>query len=253
MTTTPEDEIPAQHLGSPRVVDSAYGSPNSTVSLTQDVVDFQLEYGRSYTTEEEYLLPVDEREKARLDLFHCCVKLILNSKSSLAPMTVGGRVLDLGTGTGIWAIELAESDPASVVIGVDLAPIQPDFVPPNLEFQIEDIEMQWTWSYDFTFIRARQLGGSIKDWPCLIRQCNQYVVDSQPTVSSKLILKMIGAYRVCEFLEGVEGLLLKCLIERLAWSLLEVQVYLAEIREAAKTHGFHLVCDLHVVFGKKPF
>ena len=55
---------------------------------------------------------------------------------------------------------------------------------------------------------------------------------------------MIGAYRVCEFLEGVEGLLLKCLIERLAWSLLEVQVYLAEIREAAKTHGFHLVCDL---------
>jgi len=36
-----------------------------------------------------------------------------------------GRVLDVGTGTGIWAIDFADAHPSSTVIGVDLSPIQP--------------------------------------------------------------------------------------------------------------------------------
>ena len=35
------------------------------------------------------------------------------------------RVLDIGTGTGIWAIDYADAHPDSTVIGVDLSPIQP--------------------------------------------------------------------------------------------------------------------------------
>lgn len=35
------------------------------------------------------------------------------------------RVLDLGTGTGIWAIDYADEHPEAKVIGVDLSPIQP--------------------------------------------------------------------------------------------------------------------------------
>jgi ubiquinone/menaquinone biosynthesis C-methylase UbiE len=35
------------------------------------------------------------------------------------------RVLDAGCGTGIWAMDFADSHPETEVIGVDLAPVQP--------------------------------------------------------------------------------------------------------------------------------
>lgn len=35
------------------------------------------------------------------------------------------RILDLGTGTGIWAIDMADKYPDAEVIGVDLSVIQP--------------------------------------------------------------------------------------------------------------------------------
>lgn len=34
-------------------------------------------------------------------------------------------MLDLGTGTGIWAIDFADEYPSANVIGTDLSPIQP--------------------------------------------------------------------------------------------------------------------------------
>lgn len=36
--------------------------------------------------------------------------------------------LDIGTGTGIWAIDFADEHPETTVIGTDLSPIQPDSV-----------------------------------------------------------------------------------------------------------------------------
>ena len=44
------------------------------------------------------------------------------------------RVLDLGTGTGIWAIDYAFNHPEAEVIGLDLSPIQPNWyaAPPPL-------------------------------------------------------------------------------------------------------------------------
>lgn len=35
------------------------------------------------------------------------------------------RVLDIGTGTGIWAIEFGDQFPSAQVIGNDLSPVQP--------------------------------------------------------------------------------------------------------------------------------
>ena len=39
------------------------------------------------------------------------------------------RVLDVGTGTDIWAFDFADEHPEAQAIGVDLSPIQPKFVP----------------------------------------------------------------------------------------------------------------------------
>ena len=56
------------------------------------------------------------------------------------------------------------------MIGTDLSPIQPRWVPPNLRFEIDDAESEWAYKSKFEFIHLRTLGGSIKDVPKLLRQ-----------------------------------------------------------------------------------
>jgi len=53
--------------------------------------------------------------------------LTLHDQLSLAPLKKEPRhILDLGTGTGIWATEYALEHPTTTVIGSDLSPIQPE-------------------------------------------------------------------------------------------------------------------------------
>lgn len=52
--------------------------------------------------------------------------LILDNKLYLAPIEKNvQKVLDIGTGTGIWAIDFADEHPSATVIGTDISPIQP--------------------------------------------------------------------------------------------------------------------------------
>jgi SAM-dependent methyltransferase len=78
------------------------------------------------------------------------------------------RVLDVGTGTGIWAIDFADDYFPATVIGTDISLIQPNMVPPNLGFIIDDCEKgDWDYGDPFDYIHIRALFGSIKDWPAL--------------------------------------------------------------------------------------
>ena len=87
------------------------------------------------------------------------------------------KVLDLGTGTGIWAIDFAEQFPSASVIGTDLSPIQPAWVPPNIRFEIEDYNDDWTFEpNEFDFIHMRNLYGSVGDWQRLYKQVYELVV-----------------------------------------------------------------------------
>jgi ubiquinone/menaquinone biosynthesis C-methylase UbiE len=47
--------------------------------------------------------------------------------------------VDIGTGSGLWAIQVAEEYPNAKVIGTDISPVQPNEVPPNCEFQLENL------------------------------------------------------------------------------------------------------------------
>ncbi|KAI0151354.1 S-adenosyl-L-methionine-dependent methyltransferase [Pestalotiopsis sp. NC0098] len=73
------------------------------------------------------------------------LKLLLDGWLALAPMQQAPRhVLDVATGTGIWALEFAEKYPQSFVIGTDLSAIQPDRPDvPNCVFQRDDAEDTW--------------------------------------------------------------------------------------------------------------
>ena len=43
-------------------------------------------------------------------------------------------------------------------------------VPPNVKFEIDNIEADWTFHEPFDFIYARMMTGSIKDWKRFIGQ-----------------------------------------------------------------------------------
>jgi hypothetical protein len=68
--------------------------------------------------------------------------------------------------------DFADQFPSADVVGTDISPIQPLWVPPNCKFQIDDAQLPWTWPVDhFDFVHIRNLHGSIGDWPALYAQC----------------------------------------------------------------------------------
>lgn len=79
------------------------------------------------------------------------------------------RVLDLGTGTGIWAINVLDILPDAEVDAADLNQIQPAMIPPGLNFYQVDLE-EPSWEplqRDCHLVHTRCLLGSIRTdlWP----------------------------------------------------------------------------------------
>ncbi|KAK1993100.1 S-adenosyl-L-methionine-dependent methyltransferase [Colletotrichum falcatum] len=158
--------------------DSAYGSDSGTAytgSITSSIFHYQYENGRRYHAyrEGQYVLPNDDQEQERLDLQHHIWRLLLGGNLFTAPLpspdhddAAGMRILDLGTGTGIWAIDMADEYPSAHIYGVDLSPIQPEWVPTNCKFHVDDYEDEWTYREDehFDYIHGRALSGTSSDW-----------------------------------------------------------------------------------------
>jgi len=104
-------------------------------------------------------------------MFHHLLTLRAGGRLHLAPIDSNPqRILDLGTGTGIWAIDMGDLYPSAQVLGNDISPVQPTSVPPNVSFEVDDMESDWVYASPFDYIHARYLAGSIKDWPRLVSQ-----------------------------------------------------------------------------------
>jgi len=68
-------------------------------------------------------------------------------------------------------MDLADAYPAAMVIGTDLSPIQPGYVPPNLQFEIADADEEWTFRHKFDLVHSRLMNDtSLKDWPHFYRE-----------------------------------------------------------------------------------
>ena len=109
-------------------------------------------------------MPNDEQEQNRLDIAHEMFRICLGDKLLLAPITDDPEfILDAGTGTGMWAIEMGDLYPSAKVTGTDLSPTQPTWVPENVQFTVDDAEEVWTYREKFDLVHIRYFAGSISD------------------------------------------------------------------------------------------
>ncbi|GCF08843.1 class I SAM-dependent methyltransferase [Dictyobacter arantiisoli] len=95
---------------------------------------------RAYIKAAPYLLPKDDQEIDRLDLQHYIFRYMLH-ENYVAPLQSPNRILDVGCGTGRWALEMAETFPDSDIVGLDIIKPSQDMAqrPRNVLFLQRDI------------------------------------------------------------------------------------------------------------------
>ncbi|KDN70474.1 putative methyltransferase domain-containing protein [Colletotrichum sublineola] len=147
-------------------VDSALGEseawPSSTASLRSSIVRAREENGRIYHgyKDGKYVLPTDQ------------------SISRTGSWTLGAA---LGYGQSILVCSndkslvliltpAGEEHPESEVVGIDLSPVQPGFTPPNVHYEIDDLEEEWSFSRKFDYVHSMMMTGAFKDWHNFHRQ-----------------------------------------------------------------------------------
>ncbi|KAK4663986.1 uncharacterized protein QC763_501060 [Podospora pseudopauciseta] len=149
---------------------------SSTASLSSSIFEYRNINGRTFhsdKTNAEYWGPNDDKQLQSQDIIHHCLTLVLEGRLYLAPIDAGkiSKVLDVGTGGGLWAIDFADLHPNLEVTGTDISPVQPSWVPPNVRFEIEDATLPWTFRENsFDFVHMRYLFGSIPDWDAIFEQ-----------------------------------------------------------------------------------
>ncbi|KAI0011878.1 S-adenosyl-L-methionine-dependent methyltransferase [Xylariaceae sp. FL0662B] len=135
-------------------------SINRFGSVASTIYRHAYENGRRYHKYRygTYPIPNDETEQNREDIKHAAFLELTRGKYFFAPIgDYPQKIIDLGTGTGTWAIEVADIFPGAAVVGCDLSPIQPIWVPSNVTFVIDDVTDEWAHGDDWDLVHIRQM------------------------------------------------------------------------------------------------
>jgi ubiquinone/menaquinone biosynthesis C-methylase UbiE len=152
------------------------------VVLDRPIRRFAWQGGRRRLAAVPYLLPSDEQEIHRLDFQHYLLRHALQGNYA-APITATSRgspasVLDVGCGTGRWAIEIALQFPNANVIGVDLSPLLDEAAaverqPSNFAFVQANVLKGLPFAdatFDYVFQRLLFLAIPALLWPGVVRE-----------------------------------------------------------------------------------
>ncbi|KAL6406892.1 putative TAM domain methyltransferase [Ilyonectria robusta] len=213
-----------------------------TASLTSSVVDYPYEHGRRYHAFRggSYILPNDETEMDRLDLNHALMTKVIGDRLYLAPLVENDlhRVLDIGTGTGIWAIEMGDAHP-------------------NAQYYADDgslKEEHSTLTWINTLLDAAR---TLKREPCPGPKQEEWVkaagfknvkhqmfkIPIGPWAKDKR-MKDLGMCNLAQTLEGLEGFSLRLFCGILKWPEEEVLLLLSKVRSELKGNDFHAIFNL---------
>lgn len=132
--------------------------------------------GRRHVAGIPYTLPKDDQEINRLDFQHYLLRFALRGNYA-APLDSPRSVLDVGTGSGRWAVEMATIFPAARVVGLDVVPppadeeSTPEARPPNYTFVAGNVLEELPFADGgFDFVHQRLLIGALPAdrWPVVV-------------------------------------------------------------------------------------
>lgn len=123
-------------------------------------------------------MPNDEDEQTRLQMLNGVYYEVFGKKLTTVPLKDPQKILDVGTGTGEWAMAMGDEYPGAEVIGIDIARIQPTAVPLNVFFEIDDAEEEggWTWAQnEFDMVHLRYMCGAFADWKHIYKEAFKHL------------------------------------------------------------------------------
>ncbi|KAI1177159.1 S-adenosyl-L-methionine-dependent methyltransferase [Nemania sp. FL0916] len=215
-------------------------------------------FGRRYHApwcKADYKLPNDITANAFNDMIQRCINVLgqragVKFSNASAPLRYkfppGGPklVVDIGCGSGLWAIEFAKAYPNCRVIATDISKTQHQEYPPNLTFLLEDFTRLPYWSFEsgtVDLVHVQCMKESIEDWAGFLEEARLVLkpggfiesVEYSSSISSDhpgfeeafpllsslgLILKSAGSIsRPRRHLDIVDRTLLPEVLERIAW------------------------------------
>ena len=151
--------------------------PGLTAQSLRETIKLQDLESSKDNANDNYALPAPtiDSEATRLVNQHQLWLKTLNGRLHTCPISEKLKnVLDVGTGTGIWAIDYAMAHPEASVYAFDISAPQASIAHLNCKLFKYDAEGDWqgfvSKSGSLDFIHCRHLGVAIRDWPRLFAQ-----------------------------------------------------------------------------------
>src|SRR5579872_4534626 len=154
------------------------GGEVTQVSVGDDGRSYVAAGGRRHLADVPDLLPKDDQEINRLDFQHHLLRYTLRGNFA-APINQPSSILDVGCGTGRWAIEMAGLFPSTNIIGLDIVPPSSrvpgysDRLPENFLFVNANVFDGLPFaegSFDFVHMRLLFTAIPAQRWPQVLRE-----------------------------------------------------------------------------------